>query len=533
VKSGISSVDHAKQEIQNMTQRRVNIKQGFQQWIEKLKNFYHQHPRPVMIGGGALGLIIIVLVVLSLTVFKKTTTTNTTVTLAKGNLTQTIEVVGSVRAVPSATLTWATGGIVMPFTVKVGDTVKAGDTILELQPSSVSSDILQAQTDLITAKNNLTLLETADTAYQTATQTLADAETTYKSALVSFNAINEYSTPIDTVNAVIEQYFTAREAYWKAQADYEATSSLADTDQKRMDARTAMEEAQKAKEAAFTKVNNSMGIYFGSSQEDIYLTYRSAKAALNEARVSWEAARDKSANIAAAEANVQALENTINGARVIAPFDGSVTDIFVANGDHVSSGADAIQLDNLSTLVVDVSITEVDINSVKVGDAATITFDAIANKTYNGVVSQVGDSGTTSSGVVNFNVTVTITDADQQVKPGFTAVTTIVTNEVKDALLIPSAAIRTINNRTMVIVMRNGVATPVPVTLGASSDTYSALLKGDLQEGDLLVTTVYTASDLSRFSIMGGGMLGGGGGFRTGGDRQPPSGGGQPPSGGN
>ncbi len=513
-----------------MNQKRENIKRKFPQWFEKLKDFYHKHPKPVLLGGGGLGLIIILLVVLSLTVFKKTTNDTTqTVALAKGNLTQSIEIVGSVRAVPSATLTWATSGIVMPFTVKVGDSVKAGDTVLELEPSSVSSTILQAQSDLITAKSALTTLLTADTDYQTASQTLTDAQATYETALADFNSINENNAPIVTVEAVIDQYFTAREAYWEAQAAYEASASLSDTDQKRVDAKAAMDEADQVRLTAFHKVTNTMGIYFGNTQEDTYIAYRAAKAALDEARVTWNAARDNSDEIAAAEANVQALENTINGSRIIAPFDGNITDIFTAEGDHVASGDEAIQLDNLSTLVVDVTVTEVDINSVKVGDPAVITFDAVANKTYNGVVSQVGDSGTTSSGVVNFNVTVTITDADGQVKPGFTAVTTIITDQVSGALLVPVAAIRTINNHKMVIVMRNGVPTPVPITLGASSDTYSALVSGDLQEGDLLVITLDTTS-ASNFGFMGGGFLGGGGGF-SGGDRQPPSDGGQPPSG--
>jgi HlyD family secretion protein len=354
---------------------------------------------------------------------------------------------------------------------------------------------------------------------------LADAESTYDDALLDFSSINENKVPIVTLEPIIEDYFTARENYWAAQMAYEATGSLANSDQKRIDAKTTMEKAGQARLAAFHKLTNSMGIYFGNSQEDIYIAYRAAKAALDEARVTWNAERDNSEEIAAAEADVQALVNTINGSKIIAPFGGSITDIFTAEGDHVSSGDNAIQLDNLSTLVVDVTITEVDINTVNVGDPAMITFDAIANKTYNGVISQVGDSGSEDSGVVNFNVTVTITDADEQVKPGFTAVTTIITDQVTGSLLIPVAAIRTINNHQMVIVMRNGVPTPVPVTLGASSDIFSALVSGDLQAGDLVVITIDSSNNAANMIFMGGGMLD----DRAipGGDRQPPQGGGQ------
>ena len=55
-----------------MTQKRADIKQKFPQWLEKVKEFYRKHPKPILIGGGALGLIIILAIVLSLTVFKKT-----------------------------------------------------------------------------------------------------------------------------------------------------------------------------------------------------------------------------------------------------------------------------------------------------------------------------------------------------------------------------------------------------------------------------------------------------------------------------
>jgi multidrug efflux pump subunit AcrA (membrane-fusion protein) len=145
------------------------------------------------------------------------------------------------------------------------------------------------------------------------------------------------------------------------------------------------------------------------------------------------------------------------------------------------------------------------------------------------MVTQVGDSGTTSSGVVRFNVTVTLSDIDEQVKPGFSAVTTILTDQVNNVLLIPTAAIRTINNEKMVIVMRDGVPTPVAVVLGPASDAFTALVSGDIQEGDLVVATIDTSTDMGRLLMMGGG-----GTFRQGVDRQPPTdGGGQPPSGGN
>ncbi len=461
-------------------------------WFEKTKKFYRKHTKPVLFGTGALGLVIILLIVLSLTAFKPKAATTRTVALTKGDVTQTIEIIGTVRAVPSTTLTWSTSGIVKPYTVKVGDKVKTGDTILELEPSSVASSILQAQSSLITARTKLASLIAADTDYQTATQTLADAEYTYNQARDNFAALIEVEgVTIETVEPFIDKFFQARETLWAAKDRYLAVEPLSEDDPSRIEAITAVASAQRAYNAAIDKIMMVGGFYFGndfgSSNESTYLTYRSAKAALNEARAAWNAARDNSDEISAATANIQALENTINGARIIAPFDGTITDIYISGGDDVSNGADAIQLDNLTDLVVDVSVSEVDVNSIQVGNSVTVAFDAIKNKTYQGVVTQVGDAGIENSGVVKFNVSITIQDPDDQIKPGFTAVNTIVIDQAKDVVLIPLVAIDSANGEKTVTVLRNGVPTTVSITLGARSDTYGALESGDVKEGDLFV----------------------------------------------
>ncbi|MGA9397214.1 MAG: efflux RND transporter periplasmic adaptor subunit [Anaerolineaceae bacterium] len=469
------------------------MKQKLLRLFGKGKQLYQEHPKPVLIGGGALGLVIILLVVLSLTSSKKVPAPTTqTVALARGDLTQTIEIVGTVRAVPSASLTWSTSGIVMPYTIKVGDTVKAGEPILELEPSSVASSILRAQTNLITAKNDLAGLIAADTDFQTAAQTLADAEYTYNEARADFAALIEVeSATIETVEPLIEKFYDTREALWVAKDNYLVAEPLDEKNQKRIDAISALDEDQRAYNKSIDTILTIGGFYFGtdfgSSTESKYQTYRTAKAALNEARAAWNAARDNSDEISAAAAKVQALENTINGAGIIAPFDGTVTDILVSGGDDVSNGDTAIQLDNLSNLVVDVSVSEVDVNHIDVGDSVTVAFDAITNRVYNGVVTQVGNSGIESSGVVKFNVSITIQDADEQIRPGFTTVNTIVVDQATNAVLIPLAAINTVNNEKMVIVMRKGIPTTVAIKLGARSDTYGALVSGELQAGDLVV----------------------------------------------
>jgi len=159
----------------------------------------------------------------------------------------------------------------------------------------------------------------------------------------------------------------------------------------------------------------------------------------------------------------------------------------LVEGDQVTAGTAGFRIDDLSSLLVDVQVSEVDINNVVVGQKATLTFDAILDQTYQGIIVQVGQAGETVQGVVSFTVTVELTDADELVKPGMTTAVNIVVEEVQDVILIPNRAVRLIDGQRVVYVLRDNQPLPITVTLGASSDTFSELASGDITEGDLII----------------------------------------------
>jgi HlyD family secretion protein len=177
-------------------------------------------------------------------------------------------------------------------------------------------------------------------------------------------------------------------------------------------------------------------------------------------------------------------------------------------GDQLRAGANGFRIDDLSHLLADVQVSEVDINSVKVGQPVTITFDAILGQEYHGKITQVAQVGDVAQGAVNFTVTVEITDADEQVKPGMTAAVNIVVNALKDVLLVPNRAVRLVDGQRVVYVLRNGLPVEIKITLGASSDTVSEVVFGDLKEGDLIILNPSTT--LIPGGGMGGSFVGGG-----------------------
>ncbi len=189
----------------------------------------------------------------------------------------------------------------------------------------------------------------------------------------------------------------------------------------------------------------------------------------------------------AAQARVDAAQATLNLARITAPFSGTVTESHPLPGDQVGAGATAFRLDNLSSLFVDVEVSEVDINSVSIDQAASLSFDAILDRDYHGKVVQVATAGNDVNGVVSFTVTVELTDADEQVKPGMTAAVNITVEEMQDVILVPNRAVRLVDGSRVVYLLVDNQPVVTELSLGPSSDTMSVIAGGDVNEGDIVI----------------------------------------------
>ncbi len=244
---------------------------------------------------------------------------------------------------------------------------------------------------------------------------------------------------------------------------------------------------------AYTKALSSYNWYTGHptdiQQAQLEADVAVAQAQLDDATREYERLKGgpDPDDVAAAEARVAAARATVEQAWIAAPFNGTITSVDVQPGDQVSPGTVAVQLADLSQMLVDVAVSEVDINRVKPGQPAELTFDAILDRTYHGEVTEVDLAGAESQGVVSFLVTVALTDPDELVRPGLTAAVNLVVDQIDGALLVPNRAVRVVNGDRVVYVMRDGKMVAVPIVLGTSSETHSQVLEGELASGDLIV----------------------------------------------
>ncbi|MBU1662770.1 MAG: efflux RND transporter periplasmic adaptor subunit, partial [Chloroflexi bacterium] len=214
------------------------------------------------------------------------------------------------------------------------------------------------------------------------------------------------------------------------------------------------------------------------------------EAQLSDAQREWERLKDgpDPDDIAVAGARIAAAQATINQLYVSAPFDGILTMLESKAGDQVNPGTPAFRVDDLSRLLVDLEVSEVDVNQIKEGQKVTLTFDAILATEYHGEVVEVALVGTEIQGMVSFKVTVELLAADEYVKPGMTSAVNIVISQLEEALLVPNRAVRVVEGERVVYTLGdNGSLQSVVITLGASSDTYSEIVAGDLAVGDQIV----------------------------------------------
>jgi HlyD family secretion protein len=379
-----------------------------------------------------------------------TTSQFQTTSIERGNLTATIGATGTVRPKQSTVLVWQAAGTVEDVHTSVGDSVSAREVLAELSKTSLPQSIILAEADLVNAQKALDDLLNSNTAQAQAVVALRDAQEAYE------KAENYY-------DSLFKPYEYDRIVYVRKQTPFGM---------------------KRIPEIKTVKVKKADEVTIENAGQDLAL----AKAKLDDAQRNYDLLEDgNTAEIVAAQARVDASQAALNMARLTAPFSGTVTESNSLPGDQVSAGATAFRLDDLSRLYVDVEVSEVDINSVAVGQPATLTFDAILGREYHGEVVEVSQVGTVEQGVVNFKVTVELKDADPSVKPGMTAAVNIVVEEIQDVVLVPNRAVRLVDGERVVYLLVDGQSVKKEIRLGSSSDTMSVVAVGDVQEGDVVI----------------------------------------------
>ena len=446
--------------------------------------------------------------------------------VVSGSISSGISATGSVRTKQNTTLTWGISGKVSQVLVKQGDQVKADQILAQVDPSS-SSALVTAQTNLTSAQQTLADLQDVTVSQANAKITLINAQTAVDNAQTALNDLNITVTQAQ-IDAAQATYLADQQTLDKLQAAYDKVSSLPSDNLQRAQALSALEAATQTRDQDLANLDYLKN--YTPDATDLAVAQANldlANAQLVVAQKAYDAVKDgpNAAKVAAAQANIDQIKATLDQQYIRAPFDGTVTVVDVSAGDQVNQGTSAFRIDDTSAYYIDMSVSEVDINSIQSDQPVEVTFDAIAEKSYNGTVTDIGTIGTVSNGVANFTVTALLSDPDSSVRTGMTASATIVTDQVTDVLLVPNKAITSLGGGKVVYVLANQALTPVRVTVGLSSDSQTEVTSTNLKADDVVITNpsvlTATATSTGISSIFASlfrslGVTTGGGGFAGG-----------------
>ncbi|MBL8665515.1 MAG: efflux RND transporter periplasmic adaptor subunit [Candidatus Odyssella sp.] len=251
-----------------------------------------------------------------------------------------------------------------------------------------------------------------------------------------------------------------------------------------------------------------------------------ARAAFDRAAAAVSSARSE---VGVAEAQLHLDETNLAKARITSPIDGIVLSRNVDPGQTVASSFQAPVLftlaEDLKKMEIRVDVDEADVGAVGEGQTATFTVDAYPYRRFPARIRMLRFGSEVVQGVVTYKAVLTVDNSHLLLRPGMTATATITVSDVKDALLVPNAALRFSpsaanpgGNRSLlqrlmpsgpprstasrpdargpnrtVWVLRNGAPAAVAVTVGLTDGRLTEIRTGELKPGDRVIVDAVAA----------------------------------------
>ena len=481
-----------------------------------------------------------------------------TATVEKRNITRSLSSSGTLQPADSYTVSTLVSGEILSDTFEEGDQVAEGQLLYTLDSSSASNSQTQAKNSYTQAQTNYK--QAVEAKYPTADMSGTVSEVYVKNGdtvsagtelmrIVGDNNIYltglfPYASPSDfyvgqTATIYINGFAGTTTGTVTAVSSSTVTTSTG---------LQAVSVQVKAANPGLVTADYTASIYIGNyssyGQTSINLSASSVVTAEASGKVtglSWLAGdtisegqrictitgdsvdnsiENAKISMENAQSSLENAQETLDDYSITAPISGEVVTKTAKAGDKIEGGSDGTLcvIYDLSYLEMTMSIDELDISDVAVGQEVQITADAVEGTTYTGVVTKVSVAGTTSGGITTYPVTVRI-DETEGLRPGMNVDAEIILESAEDVLAIPSGAVN--RGNTVLITAdspsaANAVDREAPegyvyveVETGISDDSYTQVLSG-LQEGDT-VAYLQTASGSDGMAMGAMGMMPSGG----------------------
>ena len=379
----------------------------------------------------------------------------------------------------------------------------------------------------------------------------------YRTERVDRGVVHETVTATGTVSAVttvqvgsqvsgivarLNADFNSRVTKGQLVAELDPTPFQATVEQRRADL-TRSEVQMRAAEIDFRR------------QERLRAEALAPEADYDSARAAYDAA---AAQVEQSRAALRQAETNLGYTKILSPIDGVVVARQYDLGQTVAASFQAPTLftiaQDLTKMQVQADVDQADIGKIRVGQIASFTVDAYPDQSFRGAISQVRLNATANQNVITYPVILTLDNPEEKLRPQMTANVTIEVATAEGVLRVPNAALRFRPTETgpagdpdraaarmttpskgsagaakafeaantpparrgqnVYVLEGKDELKPVPIRTGITDGRFTAIVDGELKEGDTIVVGMVTVKVESTGTIpgspMGGGRPGGG-----------------------
>jgi len=470
-----------------------------------------------------------------------------TVTVSRGDVQKTIITPGQLVNYKTIDIPAGTSGLVEAVYMRPGETVRAGDVLVELGgQEQLQADLTAAEITLLEAQravddifsnaalNQAEALQSISTAQQTlntlavdvhlqqteALQSITEAQEAVRVAEYHLNSLDAIASEA-SVTAAQSDVTIAAQALKQAEEDYEPYRDKPDNNLNKAYYGATWASAQQIYDAKLRQLNTLTGsasdLTIAQMEAELAVaqaqlvqaqaTYNAvadgippaelavAQAQLAQAQAAFDALEDgidpaeltlSQANLKQSQLNLSLAEANLEALQITAPFDGVILEVSVQVGEMISEGSNLLQIADPQALEVLVSIVEEDYPLVEVGQPVELYFDAAPDLEAAGLVERIVPKRMDRS-IPQYHAYISIDDLPELLVEGMTADAAIILDGNADVLRLPRALVQANSDGTATVSVwiKDHVEERV-VTVGMRGDTFIEILSG-LMEGEKVV----------------------------------------------
>ncbi|MCE5313569.1 MAG: efflux RND transporter periplasmic adaptor subunit [Armatimonadota bacterium] len=423
-----------------------------------------------------------------------------TAAIVRGDMEQTVEVTGDIKALDEMVLSAKIPGRVAGVYAREGDSVSKGMTVVALDADDAQSNLRSAEASLESALSRLSQART--NAKVTKIQTDAAIEQAQSSLEAAKSRLAVAKTPTRSQDRLVAEnrVAAAKATLDNKEADYKRNKKLADQGAISQSTLDLVETQYKIAQTDYRSAQEQLSVIKeGGRAEDVDTAQanvrvakeqlRSAKANAAQNMLRQEDIKSAQASVQQARANVSLARQQLSYTSVKSPISGLLASRNTEPGQVVAAGQSMGSVVNLGSLYFQGDVSETEIDNVSMGQNVKVRIDAIQGKTFQGIVDKIYPSASVSGR--NFPVRIRITDKTGAIRPGMFARGSIVIGMSRSVVLVPKDAIEERKGTKMVFIM-NGKdkVKRMDVEVLRENSAYTQIANPEgLNVGDIVVTS--------------------------------------------